>query len=184
MATALLLIDIQNDYFDGGANPLAGSLAASLAAQGLLRRFREKSWPIAHIQHLSNRPGATFFVPGTKGVEIHENVAPLPEEKVVAKHFPNAFRETGLLEFLLAKQVDHVVVCGMMTHMCVDATVRAAKDAGFACTVIEDACATRDLSFGERHVDAQAVQAAFLAALSYFYADVIDAKTYSGGLPC
>ena len=76
MKQALLLIDIQNDYFPGGAMELSGSLPAGMQAGKLLRLFRDKSLPIIHIQHLSTREGATFFVPNTGGVEIHETVAP------------------------------------------------------------------------------------------------------------
>jgi len=178
MNTALLLIDIQNDYFKEGANPLVESLAASEEAAKILKLFREKHLPVIHIQHLATRPDATFFLPDTKGAEIHPNVAPLAHELVVKKHYPNSFRETGLLVHLKALGIEELVICGMMTHMCVDATVRAAKDFGFSCTLIGNACATKDLEINKQKVVAKAVHNSFLAALSYFYAKVINAEAY------
>ena len=174
MITALLLIDIQNDYFPGGKMELEGSLEASLRAQEILSFFRERGLPVVHIQHLAIRPGATFFLPDTEGVKIHKNVEPLPGEIVFQKNYPNSFRDTPLLDHLREKQVDQVVVCGMMTHMCVDATVRAAFDYGLEVTVIQDACATRALTFGDQTIPAAQVHGAFLAALGFIYAKVVS----------
>lgn len=178
MKKALILIDIQNDYFEGGTNTLEGSLAASLNAKQLLNSFRQQNLPVIHIQHLSTRPGSTFFIPGTQGAEIHPNVTPLATEKVFIKNYPNSFRETGLLDYLHSLNITELVVCGMMTHMCVDATVRAAKDYGFNCTLIGDACATRILTVNQQTVAARDVHNAFLAALAYFYSTVTTTKEY------
>lgn len=178
---ALIIIDIQNDYFEGGANTLVGSLEASLNAKALLNDFRNKSLPVVHVQHFSTRLGSTFFIPNTLGVEIHENVKPINGEKVIAKNFPNSFRETDLLDYLKTNSITDLVICGMMTHMCVDATTRAAKDFGFSCTVIGDACATRDLEIQGKNVSATEVQKAFLAALNYFYSTVKETREYLDG---
>jgi nicotinamidase-related amidase len=175
MNPVLLLIDIQNDYFPGGKMELEGSLKASEQAKKVLTHFREKNWPMIHIQHLSARPGATFFIPGTEGVEIHESVRPLPEELVIQKTFPNGFRNTPLSDHLKKEGIEHLVITGMMTHMCVEATTRAAFDLGFQCTVVHNACATRSLTFGSDTVPARQVQAAFLAALGAVYAKIVSA---------
>ncbi len=174
MTTALLLIDIQNDYFPGGNMELEGSLTASLRAGEILTAFREKNLPVVHIQHAAIRPGAIFFLPDTEGVKIHANVEPLPGEVIFQKNYPNSFRRTPLLEYLRDQKIDHLVVCGMMTHMCVDATVRAAFDYGLQVTVIHEACATRTLTFLDQTIPAAQVQAAFLSALSFLYARVIS----------
>jgi len=172
MSIALLLIDIQNDYFPGGRMELVNSLEAAGAAARLLSCFRKASWPVYHIQHISTRPTATYFLPGTAGVEIHSSVAPLPGESLITKQYPNSFRDTDLLERLTADRIDQLLVCGMMTSMCVDATVRAAFDLGFACTVAKDACATRDLMLDGETVPARQVQIAFLSPLSAVYARI------------
>jgi nicotinamidase-related amidase len=174
MKAALLLIDIQNDYFPGGKMVLEGSLEASQKANRILAFFREKDLPMVHIQHISTRPGASFFITGTEGVKIHPNVEPAAGERVICKHFPNSFRETPLLEHLKTMSIDHVVIAGMMTHMCVDATVRTAFDYGFRCTVLHDACAARTLSFNNQTVPATQVHAAFMAALSPVYAQIVS----------
>ncbi len=168
MKTALLLIDIQNDYFPGGAMELEGTLEAARKAYALLQCFREHDLPHIHIQHLSTRPGATFFLPGTRGADIHDSVAHFEGEPLVQKHFPNSFRETNLLELLSGWGVERVIITGMMTHMCVDATARAAADLGFQVVVVADACATRTLTYGETAIPADHVHKAFLAALKSY----------------
>ena len=168
MTTALILIDIQNEYFPGGKNELEGPLEAAAQAGKLLDFFRQQKWPTVHIQHIATRPAARTFTAGTKGVKIHAAVAPLERETIIVKHFPNSFHETTLLEHLKGAGVEHLVICGMMTHMCVDASMRAGADLGFPVLLAEDACATRALEYGETKVPAQQVQAAFLAALKSY----------------
>jgi len=172
--TALNIIDIQNDYFPGGAMELEGADAAAEKAARALTSFREKKLPIIHVRHLSTRPGSTFFLPGTKGAEIHPSVAPGKSETVIEKNFPNSFRATGLKEILDKQQIKNLVVAGMMTHMCVDASVRHAADLGYKITLLGDACATRAQKIGGETVAARQVHLAFLAALNGFYAKVID----------
>jgi nicotinamidase-related amidase len=176
MPQALLLIDLQNDYFPGGALPLAGSEAAVAQAARALDRARQDGWPVIHVQHLARRPGAGFFLPDTGGAEIHPRVAPAAGEAVVVKHFPNAFRDTPLTGLLAERGITELVIAGAMSHMCIDATTRAAADAGFTVTLLADACATRDLVFRGRTVAAADVHAAFMAALSGLYARVLDTE--------
>lgn len=173
---ALVIIDIQNDYFPGGKMELEGADAAAAHASSVLRKFREQKLPVIHVRHLSTRPGSTFFIPGTEGAEIHGKVAPLAGEAVVEKNFPNAFRQTSLEEKLKALNIKSLVVSGMMTHMCVDASVRQAADLGYKVTLVGNACATRAQSYGGESVPARQVHAAFLAALNGFYAKVINAN--------
>lgn len=172
MARALVLVDLQKDYFPGGAHPLVGPEDAVAAAARLLEAFRDAGDPVVHVRHLWDEPEATFMRTG--GVEIHAAVAPLDGEPVIEKAHPNSFLETQLQEHLRAVGADELVVCGMMTSMCVDATVRAAVDLGFGATVAHDACATRDLEFAGTVVPAAQVQAAFLAALADGYAAVVS----------
>ena len=176
MNTALLLIDIQNDYFPNGRMPLERSTEASLKAQEMLQTFRAKQKPVIHIQHISTRPDATYFLPCTKGIEFHSNVLPSKNETIIKKHYPNSFKDTGLLNHLVKHQINHLVICGMMTHLCIDATVRAAYDLGFSCTVLHDACATKNLEFNNIPIPAQSVHHAFLAALQPTYANVLSVR--------
>jgi nicotinamidase-related amidase len=178
MKTALLLIDIQNDYFQGGNMELAGMEESSRKAKELLDLFRKNDLPSFHIQHLSLGKGAGFFLPETRGAEIHDIVKPLPTELVIQKHFPNSFRDTDLLEKLKSAQIEALVICGAMSHMCIDATTRAAADHGFKCTVIHDACATRDLQFEDASVPAKQVHASFMSALGFAYAKVVSLQKF------
>ena len=147
----------------------------------MLRKFREENLPVFHIRHEAVALTATFFLPGTPGAEIHECAKPLTGEKVIVKNFPNSFLKTDLLKTLHENQITDLVICGMMTHMCLDATVRAAKDLGFNCVVIGDACATKGLEINREKVKARDVHTAFLAALNSTYAKIIYAENYCLG---
>jgi nicotinamidase-related amidase len=173
---ALLIIDIQNDYFRGGKMELEGAEAAAENAAGALEQFRRLGLPVFHVRHLSVRPGASLFIPGTPGVEINQRVRPREGERVFEKNFPNGFRSTELDAALRAVDAKELVVAGMMTHMCVDATVRQAADLGYRVTLLGDACATRAQSYNGETIPARQVHAAFLAALNGFYAKVISAR--------
>ena len=181
--TALILVDLQNDYFPGGRMELEGALPAAQKAAQALEAFRGRQWPVFHIRHLSLRPGSAFFLPGTPGAEIHLSVKPLPGEKVIEKHFPNSFRETSLLDELKAAGAEELVIAGNMTHMCIDATIRAAFDLGFKVTLLEDACATRELVWKGQTIPAASVQGAVFAALSRVYSQVLETGAYLESLP-
>ncbi len=172
--TALIVIDIQNDYFPGGAMELEGADAAGAKAGEAIARFRKEGKPVIHVRHLSVRPGSTFFLPNTKGAEIHAAVKPTGGETVIEKNFPNSFRNTNLKDVLEKQGIKNLVVAGMMTHMCVDASVRHAADLGYKITLLGDACATRTQAYGGEKVPARQVHAAFLAALNGFYAKVVN----------
>jgi nicotinamidase-related amidase len=173
-----LLIDIQNDYFPGGKMELVGMGEAATKAAELLKTFRTAGKPIFFIRHLFIRSGATFFVPGTPGSDIHESISPFPEETVIEKNFPNSFFRTELLSLLKESGVTDLVVCGAMSHMCINTTVRAATELGFTCIVISDACATRNLKFANEILLAKTVHAVFMASLDGIFATVMTAGEY------
>ncbi len=172
MKTCLLIIDIQNDYFPGGRMALEGAGPASENAAALLAAFRRLQLPVIHVQHVATQPGATFFLPETEGADIHASVRPCEGEAVIQKHYPSAFRQTGLLAYLGQQGIGKLVVAGMMTHMCIDTTTRAGCDLGFPIELAHDACATKALAFGGIEVPAMQVQAAYLAALNGVFATV------------
>ncbi len=176
MDTCLVLVDLQNDYFPGGSMELVGIGAAAANARRLLDAFRKREKPVIHIQHVAAQAGATFFLPDTKGAQITQQVAPQADEIVIVKNYPNSFRDTPLLEILKQRNISDVLISGAMSHMCIDATVRAAFDLGFTCMVADDACATKNLTFGDKTIHASEVHAAFMAALSGSYATVRPTK--------
>lgn len=174
MNKALLLIDIQNDYFPGGNWELFEPDKAVQNARKALMAFRDMGLPVIHVQHVNLREGAAFFLPDTQGVEIHKALTPIPGESIVVKHAPNSFFKTELLKILQEKNISQLVVCGMMTHMCIDTTVRAAKDYGLSVQLIQDACATKELSFGGRKLSADEVNHVYFASLDKMFADIIS----------
>ena len=175
---ALIVIDIQNDYFPGGRCELERPLEAAAKARKVMDAFRAHPMPVIHIRHASIRPGADFLLADTPGSEIHELVEPLPDETVFLKHYPNSFKDTPLRGHLREAGIKEVVLVGMMTFMCVHATARAAVDLGFSCTVVHDATATKAIAFNGVDVPAAQVQAAFHGALAFAYAEVMDADGY------
>ncbi len=175
---AIIVVDIQNEYFAEGKFPLVGIENAAANAAKVIAAAREKGDLVVHIQHEMPMPDAPIFVRGSDGVQINEAVKPAEGETVIVKNFPNAFRGTPLKQILDDKGVDEVVVVGAMSHMCIDATVRAANDFGYQTTTIHDACATRDLEFGGTITPAAQVHAALMAALAFHYGEVIDTATW------
>ncbi len=180
--TALLIVDMQNDYFDGGKFPLSGTDAAAAKSAEILAAFRSAGKPVIHIRHEILRKPAPFFEPGTQGAEIHSSVAPANGEAVITKNFPNSFRGTDLQDQLQALGITDLVIIGAMSHFCIDATTRAAADLGYTCTVAHDACATRDLEFDGVAVPAAQVHAGFMAALAMGYGAILPTDQVIAGL--
>ena len=165
--TALLLIDIQNFYFPGGNLPLVEPEKASQNASRMLDYFRKTKQTVIHVKQ-NYEPGG----------DIHEDVEPLPGEKVIVKDYANSFKGTDLLDYLKANGIERLVIAGMQTHMCVEAATRAASDYGLKCIVISDACATRDLKYGDHLIKAEDVHYSTLASLKGFYADVMTTDEF------
>src|SRR5213083_2119319 len=110
MARALLVVDIQNDYFPGGENPLEGPEAAAEKAASVVQAFRAAGDRVVHMRHVWDAPDALFMRPGTHGVEINERVAPAEDEPVFEKRSPNSFLDTPLDGHLRAAGVESLVV--------------------------------------------------------------------------
>ncbi|HAX9672329.1 TPA: cysteine hydrolase [Staphylococcus pseudintermedius] len=164
----LLVIDVQNDYFKGGKMVLHQPDKALRNIQQLEQDFSAKHLPIIYIQHINTKPNPTFFEADTEGVALYSELAVQPESIIIEKHFPNSFFQTELQETLDQLEVDTLVITGMMTHMCVDSTTRAAAELSYNPVLIHDATATRNLTFNENNVQANDVQNAFISSLSNF----------------
>jgi nicotinamidase-related amidase len=169
-----LVIDLQNDYFAGGKLPLSNVEAARDNAVRTIAAARAAGYPVVHVRHEFPGSEAPFFVAGSEGAQIEQAVRPVDGETVVLKHYPNAFRETDLRQVLDAHAPDELVLLGAMSHMCIDATARAAADLGYDVVVLHDACATIDQNFGDEAVPAAQVHAAFMAALATGYARLLS----------
>jgi nicotinamidase-related amidase len=164
---ALLIIDIQEFYFIDGKSQLVNPEAASEKAALLLEHFRNNNKLIVHVRHAS-----------TKNASIHKNVQPKDDEKVITKNYVNSYRETDLQEFLQQHNITNVVICGMMTHVCVEAAARASADFGFKVTVISDACATRTVRYDAKTVQSDDVHRSTLATIKDYYGSVTTSDEY------
>lgn len=178
MKSAIILIDIQNDYFECGKNELYLPKQAAMHAKQALDFYRINNLSVYYVQHINIQQGSTFFLPNSIGVKIHQSVSPQVSEKVFVKHTPNAFFRTGLAEELHEKGIQHITICGMMSHMCVDTTVRAAHDLGFSVTVLEDACTTKELLWNGVVIQATTVQNTFMASLNGVFAQVMQTDKF------
>jgi len=175
---ALVVIDLQNEYLPTGNLPLTGIEAAVANAVKVIADSRAKGVPVIHVRHEFAHGEMPVFVPGTPNVDIQPAVAPQDGEAVIVKNYPNSFRETELQQLLDERGIEEVVIVGAMSHMCIDAGVRAAADLGYSVTVLHDACATLDLEFEGVQVPAAQVHAAMMAALKFGYANVISTQAY------
>lgn len=170
--SALILVDIQNDYFENGLWPVAKMGEVGQNAARLLAWARARGDLVVHVRHENAAPGAPFFQPGTPGAEINASVAPEGGEAVLTKARPNSFVGTDLAQRLVKADISKVVICGAMSQMCIDATTRAAADMGYSVTVAQDACGAKEVVFGGAEVPAAQVHAAFMGALGAAYAAV------------
>jgi len=180
VADALVVIDIQNEYFPDGALTLPHAERAARRAAEAIDAARAAGIEVIHVRH-EEPDSDEYFVPGSTGVEINDAVAPAQGEAVILKHHPNSFIQTDLAERLEKAGAGRVAFCGMMTSMCVDATVRAAADLGLEPVLIDDACAAPDLEHRGVRVPADEVHAAFCAALGDEIATIVDAGEFVSG---
>ncbi|EPP3355961.1 cysteine hydrolase family protein [Acinetobacter baumannii] len=178
MSHALVIVDLQNEYLATGQLPLVNINQAVENAKKILVDAREKNTFIIHVRHEALEAESPFFAPNTDGVKIIEEVAPLDNEIIITKNYPNSFLKTELLDTLKKNGIEEITIIGAMSHICIDATTRAASDFGFKCTVIEDACGRMHLEFGETKVSAQQVHSAFMAALGFAYAEIKTTAEY------
>ena len=170
---ALIVIDLQKDYYPGGAMELRGIETAHRKAMRLIRLATDLGKPVFFIRHIAPE-GAPFFAEGSAGSELHPEL-PLEAGEVIVKCHPNSFRDTPLQKRLEALGARRLAVCGAMSHMCIDTTVRAGYDLGYAITLVHDACTTKDLEFGGKRIPAETVHEAYMAALDGKFATVCDA---------
>lgn len=166
---SLVIIDAQKEYLSG---PLALSgMADAVANIGrMLEAARKAGRPIIHVRHLGT-VGGLFDPQGPRG-EFIPGLEPKGDEIIIEKRMPNAFKNTKLHETLQALGHLDLIVCGFMSHSSVSTTVRRAKDYGYRCTLVEDACATRDLPFKDGVIPAAQIQQSEMAIMADNFACV------------
>lgn len=173
--TALIIIDIQNEYFNGGGLPLLESESTAANAKVLLEWARQNAITVLHIRHLAKNASSPIFSSNSKTSEIAAIVSPLISERIFIKHFPNAFLGTDLHAFLTNHKIDTLIACGMMTHTCVASTSQAAAELGYSVILAKNACTTRSLPVGNagQAMDYKTIHEATLVALSDAIAEIM-----------
>ncbi|RQN09185.1 cysteine hydrolase [Clostridium butyricum] len=175
MREVLILIDIQNMYFCEGDYKLYEPERAGKKAAEVLKKFRMENKPVIHVKH-------NFKVDSMENgeylLDFNECVKPKKKEIIVSKNYPSAFLKTDLKKQLDKLKVDKLVIVGMMTHMCIDTTVRAAQNYGYKVTVIHDACTTKDLKWNGQTIDAQTVHDSIMASLQGTFGEVISCEEF------
>ncbi|PAJ76290.1 isochorismatase [Pseudoalteromonas sp. NBT06-2] len=176
--TALVLVDFQNDYFEGGKFQLEETEKAANQASKLLSKFRDENLPVIHIQHIFEDEQATFFAPDTIGIEIHHSVAPKDNEVVIVKHYIDSFTDTDLEQTLIELGIHNLVIVGAMAQACVQTICRSATHKGYQCTVIEDAIAAPKLAYKDESFEGKQIIAANLLSLTFGGAKVCTLDDY------
>lgn len=174
--SALVCVDVQNDYFPGGRHPLADAVSAGKKITALLGVFRQRRLPIIHIRQISPANTIPYLVEHTPGSEIHECAQPRPGEMLLHKRFPNSFRGTGLKALLNGMGIERIYLLGFMSQVCIDATARQALDNLFRVSLIPDACAAGSVTFNSQTIEADWVHAGMMGALGSIGCELIDSQ--------
>lgn len=176
MKKALIIIDVQNDYFPGGRFELKNTSNTLNNIKKVLTYARNNSYSIFHVQHIAPE-NAPFFAKGSIGSELYHEITPLTGEHIIQKNYPNSFFKTDLKNILDKEDIKDIIICGMMTHMCIDSTTRGALELGLNCTLIEDCCTTKDLEYDTNIISWDNVHNSFISALTRF-SKVVKTETF------
>ncbi len=177
MSRALLVIDVQNEYFTG-ALPIthpAGHLEQILGAMDIAAG----KVPTIVVQHHFPQPDMPFFQEGTAGWELHDEIKSRPHDLLLEKTMPGSFTGTPLEDWLRDREIDTVTVAGYMTHMCCDTTARQAVHRGFKCEFLRDATGTLALSNEAGDVTAEELHRSILCAQQMLLSEVLDVQAWT-----
>jgi len=175
--TGLLIIDIQNIYFEDGNFKLYHPEETSIKAKKVLKFFRDNNLPVIHVKHMFEVANISESEK-IRLCEIHKNVIPIENETVVEKKYPSSFLNTDLQVHLKKLEISKLVVVGMMSHMCIDTTVRESQNYGYSVIVLEDACTTKNLSTLNGEISANIVHDVFMASLKDTFAQIMTVDKY------
>ncbi len=181
MKRALLVIDVQGEYFTGflPVTHPPGSFANILR---VMDAATAHAIPVVVVQHAARSPQAPAFRRGGPGWELHPEVARRPRDWLLAKNLPGSFSGTGLEAWLRAHGVDTVVICGYMTQMCIDTTAREAFHLGFQVEFLSDATGTLDIANAAGAVTAEELHRAILVTQAMRFSNVMTSQAWLEGL--
>lgn len=177
MKRALLVIDVQNEYFTGKL-PVSyppGSLPKILSA---MDAARAAGVPVVVIQHAAPQPDSTVFRKGSREWELHPDVAARPRDVLIPKSLPGSFTGTELEAWLRARGVDAVTIAGYMTQMCCDTTARQAMHLGFGVEFLSDATGTLAFENEVGKVTAEELHRAILVTQQLRFSRVLTTSAW------
>jgi nicotinamidase-related amidase len=181
MPRALLVIDVQNEYFTG-ALPISHPVGHLSAILGVLDTATSAGVPVVVVRHAQPDPNSPVFRKGSKEWELHPDVAARPRDHLIDKHLPGSFTGTDLDEWLKKRGIDTVTVAGYMTQVCCDTTARQAMHLGYKVEFLNDATGTLNVSNSAGSVTAEELHRAILVAQQMFISEVLDANTWQARL--
>ncbi|MDH4249205.1 MAG: cysteine hydrolase [Deltaproteobacteria bacterium] len=172
---ALIVIDVQNEYFPGGAWALPDAPRTLPNILRLIEQSRERGEAVVFIRHVTPET-APVFARGSKGSELHQALSVRPEDPVLEKAHPSSFQGTGLLDWLKARDIKELDICGYMTQMCCDTTTREAYARGYTVRLFSDATCAKDQEYNGEIIPHSVVYKTHLATLSRFAKVIPTAK--------
>lgn len=179
MKRALLVIDVQNEYFTGGLRVTYPENSFENILK-VIDSANDKEVPVILIQHASLSKNSETFIKWSHEWEIHEEVLKKRHDCIIEKNLPGSFTGTELNEFLKSKGIDTIVICGYMTQMCCDTTSRQAVDLGYNVEFLSDATGTLDISNYAGAVSAEELQRSILVTQAMRFSKVISSDEWIG----
>jgi nicotinamidase-related amidase len=173
---ALIVIDVQGEYFERGALPISDPPTET----SLVNIGRAMDGAVAHgvpvivVRHGSMEADATSFVPGSEGWQLHPEIERRARDHLIEKELPGSFTGTSLGDVLDGAGIDTLSITGYMTHMCVDTTARQAAHRGMAVEILYDATGTLSLENSGGSASGEELHRATLVAQGQFFADVLS----------
>ncbi|MBP2653472.1 MAG: sttH [Firmicutes bacterium] len=181
MKRALLVIDVQNEYFTGKM-PVTypdGSFDKILKA---VDAAKQNDIAVILIRHGAVQKDAAAFVKGSKEWDIHEKLLRKKHLCIIDKNLPGSFTDTHLEDLLREMGIDTIVICGYMTQMCCDTTARQAVHLGFSVEFLSDATGTLDVANSAGKITAEELHKAILVTQAMRFSKVISTDEWIKGL--
>jgi nicotinamidase-related amidase len=172
VARALLVIDIQNEYFTGKL-PI---VYPSGSFENILRAIdisHDSHIPVVVIQHTALAIDSKTFRKGSPEWELHPEIASRHRELLIEKNLPGSFTGTTLEKWLRDNSIDTLTICGYMTQMCCDTTARQAMHLGFSVEFLSDATGTIQLSNYAGNISAEDLHRAILVVQAARFSKVM-----------
>lgn len=177
MNQALIVIDVQNDYFEGGAMPVTYPANSFDNIKKAIIAAKDHQIPVVYVKHLCP-PGADCFAPDSFGQELHADLIALGGDHIVTKEMISSFHKTDLQDYLSSKGIDTVTIAGFMTQMCCDTTARYAAHMGYHVNFLSDGTGTLDFNNGQGHASAEELHRATLITQAHCFSNVISTDSW------